>query len=474
MTPRGCRSLYAPAPKFITPRDFSCATEGGQIAKLSRALRRPLMPHQRLVVDGATELTGAGFYRYPLVLVTLPRQSGKTTMLTPVQLHRIMTRSNIKAFFTAQTGKDAGDRMRDMISIVTASPLAPLFKARYAAGSMGLSLANGSKLTTFAPGPAALHGETPHLVTLDEIWKHDQTRGRELMGAIGPAQSTLEGESQIWMVSTMGTAQSGFMNELVERGRAGWPGMFYAEWSLGEGLDAYDPQSWWSFHPALGNTITESYLRKEAADQPLGEWMRAYMNVLTQSSNPLIAAEDWAQLGAVEPLAVPARNTLTIAYEVAPNGETGAIVAGWRDLDGAPCIRLLHAAPGTAWMIPLIRWISAEWKPAQLAADDGGETRRITDELTREGIAVSVTGPRDFATACINLLTWARDDKTLKVDRTETFARAVAVVVLRPMGESWRFSRKDSPGPIAALIAGAVALWVNDHADDFGKPEIFS
>lgn len=464
--------MYAPTPRFITPRDPSAPTEGREIARLSRALGKPLMPWQRRVVDGLTEKTPEGFYRYPIGLITVPRQSGKTTLVGPLQIHRIMTRPNIKAFFTAQTGKDATDRMRDTIQLVTGSPLAPLFKPRYAAGSMGLSLGNGSRLTTFA-GPQAIHGETPHLVTLDEIWKHDQAKGIDFMGAIGPAQATLEGESQIVMISTMGTVDSGFMNELVERGRAGVAGMFYAEWSMADGLDPYEPKTWWTFHPALGNTITESYLAKESVNEALGhgEWMRAYMNRLTQSSDPLIPADDWRALAA-EPLAVPSRRDIAVTYEVAHGGESAAVMATWRDTDGVPCTRLLHAAPGSAWLIPFLEWIIAEWQPAVVGADDGGETRQVTDELRRNGHTIFTIGFSDFATACVGLLKYVRD-RQFRHDGSESLEHAVAHVVLQPMGDGWRFSRKNSTGPIATLNASAVGLWAFDHQEEsLGKPEI--
>jgi hypothetical protein len=281
---------YAPPPRFITPRDYDAPTEGRQIARVARLLGKPLMPWQSQVAYGATE---------------------KTALVGPVQIHRIMTRPNISAFFTAQTGQDAGERMKDLLRLVSGSPIAPLFKTTLAAGKQGVSLANRSFLRTFA-NPDNLHGTTPHLVTLDEIWKHNDVRGAEFMGAIGPAQATLEGESQLWMISTMGTSRSGMMNELIERGRAGHPGMFYAEWSMADGLDAYEPQTWWTFHPALGNTISESYLVKESNDQPLGEWMRAYMNKLTQSSDPLVTPEVLEQLRKSAPLEIPARSSLAI------------------------------------------------------------------------------------------------------------------------------------------------------------------
>lgn len=429
------------------------------------------MPWQQTVVDVATELTPEGFYRYPTVLITVPRQSGKTTLVGPVQLHRIMTRPRIKAFFTAQTGKDGRERMLDLIKLATTSPLAPLFKARYAAGSEGVSTGNGSQLRVFAPGPSALHGETPHLVTLDEIWKHDQARGAELMGAIGPAQATLEGESQVWMISTMGTAASGFMNDLVDRGRNGHPGLCYAEWSLPDGHDPYEPRSWWTFHPALGNTITESYLAKEAADQPLGEWMRAYMNRLTSSSDPLIADEQWAGLER-EPAERPQRSDVVVCYELHDGAST--VMACWRDSTGAPCMRVLHCAPGDSWLIPFVKRLAIEWKPAAVAADDGGETRRVTDELRRQGVEVYTTGAADFATSCAALLSYARTSQ-LKHDGSRSLARAVAVAVLQPMGDGVRFSRKHSAGHIGGLIAGAVGLWAFDHREEsLGKPEVYS
>lgn len=458
----------APAPRFITPMDPAAPSDGREIARLARAMGKPFMPHQRTIVQGATERTPLGFYKYSRVLILLPRQSGKTTLVGPVQIHRIMTRPRIKAFFTAQTGKDADKRMRDYIQLAMGSPLAPLFKPRYAAGSMGLSLANGSRLSTFA-GPENIHGETPHLVTLDEIWKHDQAAGVDFAGAIGPAQATLEGDAQWWMISTRGTANSGMLLDLEEQGRAGVPGLFFADWSMPDGADPYDPKVWW-FHPALGNTITETYLAKEANDQPYGEWIRAYMNrQAEQKADPLIAAEDWATMHNRD-MPAPSRRDITVTYET--HLGHSAVMATWRGDASEPRTHVLHAAPGDAWVVPFVLRIAAEWKPAAIGADDGGETRRITDELRRAGVEVQTTNAGEFATACVGLLALMRE-RRLEHDGSVTLARSVANVVLQSMGDSQRFSRKNSLGPVCALIASAVGLWIHDHKEpDLGEPVI--
>lgn len=451
------------APRFITKVPEGTPDQGLAIRRLAKLMGKPLMPWQRLVAHGATSLNPDGSYMFHDVLVTTPRQSGKTTLLGPVQVHRIMTIPNISAYFTAQTGKDARERMLDVMKLVMESPIAPLFRPRYAAGSEGLTLGNGSKLRVFAPGPSALHGTTPHLVTLDEIWKHNQARGTELKGAIGPAQATLGNWSQVWMFSTMGTADSGMLNELVERGRAGAPGLFYAEWSMPDRLDPYEPKTWYVFHPALGNTITVEYLKQEAESQPFGEWMRAYMNRLTSSSDPLMDAEEWDAL-AVEPNEKPRRRDVTITYEVADGGQSATVMATWRDTDGLACGRVLHDAPGTAWLVPFLASIHRVWKPRAMGADDGGHTRRVTDELRRLGVEIQTLGASDFATASMSLLSKAKE-RQVKHDGSQPLKEAIGHAVLQPMGDSQRFSRRNSPGSVAPLIAWAVGIWLHDHYD---------
>jgi len=467
---------YSPPPRFAPTRDLAWNTEGGEIARTAQLLGLDLMPWQRYVVDVATEWRpfgpgesendrhlGKRRYKYGRVMVTVPRQSGKTTLMGPVRTHRLMTRPGISAFSTAQTGADAGKRMKDLIKLVGASPLAPMFKSRLSNGSEGLILpANGSSLTRFAPTPAAIHGETPEFVDYDEIWKYSRELGDALLGAVSPAMITLHGLAQLWFVSTMGTALSGFMNDLVERGRAGEPGLAYFEWSMPDGMDPYDPKTWWTFHPALGNTIDVDALHAETG-LPYSEWMRAYMNRQTAAVDALIEAEEWAKLRA--DLEAPDVSDIAIAYEVAAGNDSAAVYAVWRDAEGRPCTHVVHAAPGVVWLADLIEWINRNWKPAVIAADDGGETRSVTDELERRGLTIYKTGARDFGTACISLLTAARDDKTLRHDGSETLALAVMHAVLRPSGDSWRFSRKYSTGPIAALIAVAVGLWAYDHQE---------
>lgn len=485
---------YAPKPAYAPERDFSYLSEGDEIARLSKLGGRCLMPWQKMCVDVATEyrldILGRRVYRYATILITVPRQSGKTTLMGPVKLHRIMTRPGIDCFSTAQTGKDAGKRMKDLINWVIGSPLSPIFKPKFSNGGEGLIVRKtGSSVTRFAPTPGAIHGETPYFVDLDEIWKYTEALGDSIMGGISPSMITIKQFAQVWMISTMGTANSGFMNKYVKTGRQGSdPSLCYIEFSMPAGMNPFDPKTWWSFHPALGNTLTVEDMQTEAAKVAAGtmshaEWMRAYMNVLTEAENPVIDPENWARMTKL-PEEIPSRSSLAITYEVAPGNERAAVMASWRDLDGMAVSRVLHSAPTALWLPNYVRRLAKLWKPAVIAADDGGPSRAVTDKLMNPPIGhdgqplytpvdVRTPGMRDFGTACDTWLTAARDEKTFKHDGSVSFSRAVAHAVLRTNNGTERIDRDKSTGPVCEVIGSIVGIWAYDHQDDAEPDQIY-
>lgn len=474
--------MSAAQPKYATKRDPSARSDGRRIGAIAAALGKPFMPWQQLVADVATEHEEDGSFRYELVLVTVPRQSGKTTLVGPVQLDRIIMNPGIRCFYTAQTGKDAKKRFEDLVTLMKGSPLGSRAQYRFAAGNEGIIVPGGSELKLFAPGMAALHGETPPLVTLDEIWEYDELLGDAMLdGAIIPAQMTLAGRRQVWMISTAGTAHSTFMRKYVERGREAvatqdatarkYPRMAYFEWGLPEGADPYDPEAIESFHPAVGHTVTVDELL--ATETSHANWMRAFCNVWTEARDPLFSDEHFASL-VIEPASKPAKTEVTVTYELAPDDERGTVMASWRDADGAACSRVLHGAPGVGWMHDFIVKLYRDWHPAMLGADDGGPTRKLTDQLRRTlgEEAVTTLGGRDFGTACEAWLTMVRD-REFHHDGSSTLTRGVQHLVLKRFSDVTRFSRSESTGPIDGPISSAVGLWLHDHRELNEKPVIY-
>ena len=454
------------AATYATPRDPSAATSGGRVAVIADMLGTPLMPWQRQVADVALERDphDPTRWRYPTVVVTVPRQSGKTTLVRAVAVERGLSAPGRLIFATAQTGKDAGERWKDLVDKVETSPLGPSSKVYRGMGSQALHLPNRSTIRSFAPTPKSIHGYTPHLVIVDEAWAFDEAQGSDLMAAIRPAQITLH-DRQLWIVSTAGTAESHLLKELVNTGRAATrdPGaqIAYFEWSAPEGADTYDRAAW-TFHPALGHTIRLADLEAEAdpAANSRGNFERSFLNRWTATKKDLFDLEAFDALA--RPTLPAAGDVdaqgLAVAFEVARDRSAATITVAWLADDGTTIARAHRSDLGTSWLADELQAIAEQVAPGSIACDDYGPNRPVVAELRRRGVVVDVLSARDYADACAALDAHL-EDRTLRHDGSPNTRAALAVAAKRNLGADggYAWSRKDAAGPTDALGALTVA-----------------
>lgn len=448
------------APLHATARDPQYPTDGGQVRVVAQALGTPLMPWQQYVADVAGERKPDGSLRYPIVVVTVPRQSGKTTVMRAVGVARGLRRPRHDCFYTAQTGKDARERWRDLVAQIKTSALAPRCEVRQAAGNERLILPNGSSFRCFSPVATSLHGYTPPLVMLDEAFAHDGVTGEDLMAAIIPAQSTLA-DKQLWIVSTAGTALSVFLRQWVDAGRADAPGVAIFEWAAADGMAPYDPATWWASHPALGFTIGQDAILAAAQSLSRAEFERAYLNRWTMTVSHVIPRDQWDPLGEGQQPPTPDQ-PLVLTYDVAHDRQSAAVIANWHDPQGRHQARIVKAAPGYRWLMTEVPDLADAMGALGIGADDGGAAREVTDALVRAGRQVDVVGARDYATACSSLLGKIAH-ALFGHDGSEPFSEAAQGAALRPMGDGVAFSRRHSSGDISPIVGAAIGGWLLDR-----------
>lgn len=442
---------------------------------IAKVLGTPMMPWQEWAIRLKTErLPGGRRYRFRNFFETVPRQSGKTVGTRIDMVTKALLYPNRRIFYTAQTGKDAGERWNDLVAAIENSPLKDRVHKRRAAGSQRLTFPNGSVIAPFAPTPKSLHGYTPHDVYLDEIFAFDQAQGEELIGAVKPAQVTLE-DRQLLLLSTMGNAKSTFINGWVDKGRAAVQDegseTGYLEFSLPADLSAYDPDNW-GFHPALGHRITKDDIAEASETVSRGEYERAYMNRMTLAEDTFIPLETWDALaGDLEPVPL---NQTAIAFDVAHDGSRAAVVAAWHDSAGATCLKILAAGAGSDWLSGLYQDVIKPGKPRAFGADYVGETKYLVDSLLSANPSASLIKLKtaDFTTACIGFKNLILEEK-IKHDGSSVMRSALAAAAIRPLGEGWAFSRSRSPEPICELVAAAVAVRLLETEKKISKPKIF-
>ena len=197
-------------PRFGTPatdRD----TFGAAVVAAADALGPALMPWQRLVVDVGLEHE-QGRLAYRDVVVTTPRQSGKSTLVLATLVARMLAAPDQRIAYAAQTRLAARTKLFDTWwPRLRRSPLGELFTMTRATGAETLRARNGSLLGLLSTEAAAGHGETLDLAVLDECWALDDAAEQ----AVRPALATRP-NGQLWTLSTAGSLTSAYWRSRVE------------------------------------------------------------------------------------------------------------------------------------------------------------------------------------------------------------------------------------------------------------------
>lgn len=424
---------------------------------ISKYLGAPFMPWQHEAARVALARREDGRYLFGTVVISVPRQSGKTTLIGALAVQKMLAAKERGVFYSAQTGKDAGERWRELVAALRKSPFKDRMEVSRSAGRQQVTFPNESYYRAFAPTAESLHGYHPDDVFLDEAFAHNELAGNELMDAVLPAMSTRL-DRQLYIVSTRGTAESVFLNRWIGAGLNGVPGVALIDYGAGDGVDALDPDEWWNFHPALGYTIQPDVLAA-AADSPnmsRAQFERAYANRTTQSIDNLVPFNTWEKLAAEH---LPPAAGIVVSFEVAFDSSAASIVATWAPTDerwaGTHHQVILERHPGTDWLIAaMVKW-NATIGPRAVAADDAGPVRGYFDELENRGITVERGSARDLSTAYSR---WIQriETATLTHDGTDDFWDSVANLATRDTIDGVTPSRRHSAGDISVAIAAMI------------------
>jgi hypothetical protein len=430
---------------------------------------RPLMPWQAQVADTALEVDESGRFCYQLVVVTVPRQSGKTTLIGAVLEQRAATLLRARCWFTAQSGRDAVDWFLNEHEPLLASGFRGGYRLRRANGSEAVRWSGSTGLVRpFPPTPEALHGKTSDLVVIDEPWAFDVVRGGQLEQAIVPTQAT-KPNAQVWKVSTAGDASSVWWLGTVEAGRAAvkagrTSGVAYFEWACSPDLDACDPVSWPVYHPAYGRTIGPESM--QAALDMLGrdEFCRAYGNQWVSTLARVIPIDAWRR-AAEDPVELPGPGGMVLAWDVAVDRSDAAIVACWRDGSGVAHVEVADQRPGTGWLAERLSDLVGRWRPVCVAYDEAGPAVDIADVLIRGGLELVGLKVKEYTAACAGLLeALCAPEPQVRYRPHPALDSAAGWAVRRALGDRWAWGRRQSSGSLAALTAMTVGVWATDHA----------
>ncbi len=445
-------------PRWATRRNPDRETLGPAVAAVAEGFGQPLMPWQRQVADVGLEILPDGRPAYREVTVTVPRQSGKTTLVLSWEIQRALGWTQLlgapqRIAYSAQTGKDAREKLLDdQWPLLT--PHRRLFgidRPIRTNGSEAIIWKNGSRLILLASGSDSGHGKTLDLGVKDELFADVDFRRDQ---ALNPAMAT-RAHAQILTASTMGTLESIPLNSAVEAGRAAvdagqGSGVAYFEWSAHPDNDPADPETWWRCMPALGRTISLEVVQHAFQTLPLGEFRRAYTNVMTDAEERVIPKAVWDAVCVADVEAVGELFAVDMNHE----RSAGGIVA----IGAGPVVEVVDYRPGTAWLIDRCVELSESYGAAPFAVDKTGPAGVFIDELTRRGVKVVETDAINLTRACGAFYDRVFESQ-ITIRTNSDLDRAVAGAEKRPVGDSWVWTRKNSKLDISLLVAASIGVW---------------
>lgn len=420
-----------------------------------------MMAWQRFVADVACEVLSDGSPAFREVIVSVPRQSGKTTLVLAVELERCLLRGKVqRVAYTAQTGSDARKKLLDdQWPIIEQSVLkSGVRRVHRAQGNEAVIFKNGSRIDVLASSVSAGHGKTLDVGVIDEAFDDIDDRREQ---AMLPAMITRP-DAQMLIVSTMGTDASVYLNRKVDLGRsmaaAGeTQGVAYFEWSVPEDEDLDDPAVWWEFMPAMGGTQSETVIAHARHTMTDGDFRRAFGNQRTHSDERVIPELTWRRV--CRPDASP-QGQLVFGVDVSPDREWASIaVCGATDVAR---VELLQRRQGVQWVVPEVARLVRE-HGGSVAVDKRSPAGSLIPDITGAGVRrVHELQPGDMTKACAAFYDdVAAGPSKLQVRVTPNFEdldNAVTAAAKQVVGDEWRFARKGA-ADISALMASTVALW---------------
>jgi hypothetical protein len=488
---------------------------------------RPLMPHQRHVVDVGLEVQSEaagdpspGEWAYSDVDLTIQRRGGKTSIIAPVTAHRAERVERALILMTAQKRDKAKKRWLEVTEDILRSPLRD--DVRRKIGNMNEELRwkrTGSTLGLFAPKEDETHGDTLHLIWLDELWAFTDAMRAAIQAGYVPAFATTDG--QAWKMSTQGTAESDWLNSVTKAGRASVKagrrrGTAFFEWSLPDepyGVKLQDledeqlVQACIDWHPAIchfpgcpgprgahglvipcphGFTVRPAALWQafDVIGRKRAEFIRAYGN---RASDDL--SKSWAMvsettfLGAQDERPIPADASVSLGVAVDEDSADAGVSAGWRDPAGVMHTELVKSDAlgmghrlGTRWVPGFVTALAERQRPRAVAVTNVGPGRDIADQLEKPledlGIALVKVSQADLSAASVRHV----DEMSMEPRPRWRWAFAQEVYdaaqdAVEGRGRVW--SKGPEGGPVSAVLSHTLAGWAHDHAPEPVKQTSF-
>ena len=415
---------------------------------------------QELVVDRALEHDERGILCWPTVVLSGPRQIGKSWLERMVCAWRM---SQAERWGEEQAILHTAHKLiaaQEVWRPAARWAVREGHNVRWANGEQNIELPDGSRWMIQAANDGAGVAFSLSMALVDEAWRVPR---RVFDEAIEPTMAEAM-SPQSWLVSTAGTSESDLMMTnraaaLAELDEPRGGSVLLIEWSAppDPDLDIDDPTVWRAASPHWDERREERMraARTKAEErafrqQWLNQWVPTITTPMMDERVYDLAVTNYGPTGAV-----------AFAIEVLPDRSAAVIVAA-----GESIVEFIEERPGTGWVLGRIAELIITNETSCVALDGLGPAASLAEnlrDLLGDKLRV-LTGRETAAASGLMYDRLTSNPPTVGLVHNPAMRAAVAAARQRRYGQTWTFSRDIVAGVSgAALLAGSIALLVSER-----------
>lgn len=429
------------------------------------------MPWQHLMIEGICSRTAAGTWTHSTVCIIVPRQNGKSAILSLIVLYRLFLRGE-RIIFTAQQWKTAEELWQRTWGLVEGRQwLKKMVKRKTCSQGRGtIELKSGASVVFTTRSADAGRGQSDvDTLIYDEAYNLTSAE----QSALAYTQLKAKDPQVIFTSSAVNKdihPNGAELAAIRERGLEGDdPSIFFAEWMAPEDMDREDPATWRFSNPSYGVIQTEKKLLAIMRNQRTPEGRKSFdvealgrgdwpIQELTEDDPLVIDLDHWASLVDRAP-EVTGEACLAVDFsnDVADRKASVAIAVPTKR--GRHVQLGYHGPANVPKVVEFIKQCVEKNDLQAVVIDPRSAAEVLIKPLTDAGIEPELMSAKTVASATAEMLQNI-DDEVLTHDEDNRLTAAIEVARLREIGDGGiAWTRRKSGGPISQLIAVTNASW---------------
>ena len=415
---------------------------------------------------------------YPEIVVMEPRRSAKTTSIWSYLLGRCANEPGTLVVTTAQDGIRGRATFRKIQRSLQADdfegikdPGKRMGKLRWANGDEAIEFDNGSRIWVVPPESSAFRSEAADIMLFDEAGELSVDRSEDLVTGALPLMDTRPA-AQVIIAGTPSKEREGLLWDKVQEALAPKSKIGAVLYMADDTDEIFEVDADGTqhlnitmikrVHPGIGTLTKLATIVRRSEQMKQDQFEREYCcRFPFDSASSAIKESDWTACQSPDPLP-PRPDRVGLAFDVAPDGSSAALVAAWRDEAERAHIELLAYDWGTEWLPAAARKAQRKHR-SPIAYDSIGANEDPASRMKKLRCSLAPVWLKQVQGAAARIAGAITKRRLTHYDQGD-LSDAVLGATWRTVGDSGRlFARKASASDVAPLVAASLALWQHDQ-----------